>query len=621
MSQRNPKPTLYADRAAVTSDRVTLAAKRASSVPTADPPASATATLVVVTVPASATTDLPSTAVPAVTMSLATVVPTPIPTLVPVSATIVAALTEAPAAAAKAPTVAKAAGPASKATTSSAAKATAVPTVIPAARPAAAPTTTVKAAVAVAPAPPTTALPAAVDFSTITASATAMVPLGPKPPWWPPRMPPSLIGADDPILWCDRAHCLLDPCGRAHSPGPDFPPISASGNAPPKSHARKCKENKGKGKAKDLNVDLNRAIKLSIGQKTDVGTGASSSRCAATHAIIDGTPTSPKHLHTNSAARNTPTSPLKQHCADEGEYRDGQKRRQAEPHPRFNCLSPTFDTLDGKPPHGSFVPFHEHLTRVIYGLSTCTLYHNHPAHQLSHILIRSPGLAENNGPDPIAWLIAGIDNDQAQALINMGYLCSDMLTIFFHEYHPPISGFMGTWQGFAMAKFDTDLAHCIIVDTACRSSHHPLYKCLKLFGDHIITLPINLLSPRSPFVAWNPTNDEEPFNALHGLFQHLVLDTTFHGQGRIYTHPLHCNICLSIDHPTNLCLLLSIPGWLGPTPETISALLDTTHKVLNPRTKKSGSCPCGNKNKGKGKGKDHNDCKGDRKGGDCHRGN
>ncbi|KAJ7794832.1 hypothetical protein B0H14DRAFT_3496627 [Mycena olivaceomarginata] len=243
------------------------------------------------------------------------------------------------------------------------------------------------------------------------------------------------------------------------------------------------------------------------------------------------------------------------------------------------------------------------------------------------LLIGTPGLAENNGPDPIAWLIAGISADQAQTLIDMGCLCSDHITIFFHEYHPPISGFMGTWQGFTMAESDAELAHQIIVDAVLTDpAITPLCTCPPqlLFGNHIITLPINLLSPRGPFVAWNvyiksPTNDEEAFNTLHGLFQRLIIDTPFHGQGRIYTRPLHCNICLSIDHPTNLCLLPSIPGWLGPTPETIGALLDATCEVLNPRAKKSGGRTT--RTRARGKGKDRDDRKGDRKGGDRRRGN
>ncbi|KAJ7901053.1 hypothetical protein B0H14DRAFT_2555844 [Mycena olivaceomarginata] len=746
MAQSNPKPTSYADRAAVTSDRVTRAAKRASSVPTADPPASAAAAPAAAAAPLPVVAELspvadttttgspapiatasPSTATPAVTESTAAAVPAPIPTLVPVSAAIVAALTHGPAATpaavTKAPTAAKAAAPAPKATISSGAKAI----VVPAARPAAAPAAAAKHIAAVATAAPpataaTAALPVAADTATTSAPTAAMAALPAAAPQSAPVASQDVAQSVTAPVPATPAHAVIVPAasstprGGAHSPGPDFPPVSTPSDAPPKSHAQKRKENKGKGKSTapraptppprwisptpsptqsddedflgegctsyDLDADLNRAVQMSVGQTTDMDTGASSSRRAATRAVVNGPPVSPKRPRTDSAARDTPTSPPKRQRADEEAHRDGHQRCRDEPRPRINHPPPTFDTLDGKPPRGSFVPFHEHLTRVIYGLSTRTLYRNHPARQLSQwdevpqpkvvatisggngdriqtaelvrtniadrfnaprtsLLVGTPGLAENNGPDPIAWLIAGISDVQAQALIDMGCLCSDTLTMFFHEYHPPISGFMGTWQGFTMAESDAELAHRIIVDAALADpaitrfvrAHRDSFpadmtadECLELFGEHIITLSINLLSPRGPFVAWNvyiksPTNDEESFNTLHGLFQRLIIDTPFHGQGRIYTRPLHCNICLSVDHPTNLCLLPSIPGWLGPTPETIGALLDATREVLNPRAKKSGSRPRDDKSKGKGKGKDRDDHKGGRKGGDRRRGN
>ncbi|KAJ7312285.1 hypothetical protein DFH08DRAFT_822322 [Mycena albidolilacea] len=322
------------------------------------------------------------------------------------------------------------------------------------------------------------------------------------------------------------AHAVIAPAASstprsgAHSPGPDFPPVSMSSDSPPKSHAQKRKENRSKGKNKaprapspisptpsptqsddevfleegctsyDLDADLNRALKMSVGQTTDMDTGASSSRRAATRAMVNGPPVSPKRPRTDSAVGESPASSPKRQRADEEVHRDGRQRRQDEPRPRINRRPPTFDTL---------------LTRVIYGMSTRTLYRNHPARQLSQwdevpqpkviatisggngdriqtaelvrtsiadrfnapqasLLIGTPGLAENNGPDPIAWLIPGISPDQAQTLIDMGCLCSDTITIFFHEYHPPISGFIGTWQGFTIAESDAELAHRIIVD-------------------------------------------------------------------------------------------------------------------------------------------------------------
>ncbi|KAJ7879090.1 hypothetical protein B0H14DRAFT_2567032 [Mycena olivaceomarginata] len=135
MAQSNPKPTLYADRATVTSDHVTCAVKCASSVPTVNSPASAApagsgtpssgnsqtppiADAPMMGVLASVATASPLTTAPAVTVLSAAVVPTPIPTLVPISAAIVAVPTlQAP------PTTETTALPATTTTTTTAAPA------------------------------------------------------------------------------------------------------------------------------------------------------------------------------------------------------------------------------------------------------------------------------------------------------------------------------------------------------------------------------------------------------------------------------------------------------------------------------------------------------------------
>ncbi|KAJ7804980.1 hypothetical protein B0H14DRAFT_2611859 [Mycena olivaceomarginata] len=198
MAQSNPKPTLYADRATVTSDHVTCAAKCASSVPTVNSPTSAAPAaaallpVVIAKLPpiadaptmgvlASVATASPLTAAPAVTVLSAAVVPTPIPTLVPVSAAIVAVLTRTfaatPTTAVKPPIVTKTAAPASKATSSPAAKGNAVTTTRPAAAPtSAAKTTAAGADIAGPPTTETTALSATTTTTTTAAPAMVLVP-------------------------------------------------------------------------------------------------------------------------------------------------------------------------------------------------------------------------------------------------------------------------------------------------------------------------------------------------------------------------------------------------------------------------------------------------------------
>ncbi|KAJ7696159.1 hypothetical protein B0H14DRAFT_3529851 [Mycena olivaceomarginata] len=42
-----------------------------------------------------------------------------------------------------------------------------------------------------------------------------------------------------------------------------------------------------------------------------------------------------------------------------------------------------------------------------------------------------------------------------------------------------------------------------------------------------------------------------------------------------------CRICPAIDHPTPLCPLPDLPGWLGPTLTTITALEDTSRTAAS----------------------------------------
>ncbi|KAJ7088084.1 hypothetical protein C8R44DRAFT_892884 [Mycena epipterygia] len=116
-------------------------------------------------------------------------------------------------------------------------------------------------------------------------------------------------------------------------------------------------------------------------------------------------------------------------------------------------------------------------------------------------------------------------------------------------------------------------------------------------------------------VALPPYPPTDHFTTLHTLIADLRISTIFNGEGRIY-RPLLCHICQAIDHPTNLCLFPHLPGWMGPTPETIGALEAASHEVLAGCPGKYGSSRRQDNAKenggGKGKGKDRDD----RKGGD-----
>ncbi|KAJ7321908.1 hypothetical protein DFH08DRAFT_969800 [Mycena albidolilacea] len=65
-------------------------------------------------------------------------------------------------------------------------------------------------------------------------------------------------------------------------------------------------------------------------------------------------------------------------------------------------------------------------------------------------------------------------------------------------------------------------------------------------------------------------------NTLRRLFGKLRIMTALHGTAQLQ-RAFRCCICPAIDHPTPLCPLPDLPGWLGPAPATIAALEDASH--------------------------------------------
>jgi hypothetical protein len=73
-----------------------------------------------------------------------------------------------------------------------------------------------------------------------------------------------------------------------------------------------------------------------------------------------------------------------------------------------------------------------------------------------------------------------------------------------------------------------------------------------------------------------PTAACEHWSHLRRLFGKLKIITALHGMARLQ-RAFRCHICLAIDHPTVLCPLPGLPGWLGATPATIASLEDASH--------------------------------------------
>ncbi|KAF8151065.1 hypothetical protein K438DRAFT_1988334 [Mycena galopus ATCC 62051] len=455
------------------------------------------------------------------------------------------------------------------------------------------------------------------------------------------------------------------------SPSPcrsSFPPLPSPTIEPIVSHAQKRKGTKGKGKEQqtkatssrpltiplpplrfsspspppspspapggifgdsctsyDEDADLARGIALSLGHQTDAGMGASSSR----RPRDDATPVSPpKRQRADSSWRaNVPAT----------------EERCPQPPPLYGITSSVLfrGVTDHQRAQWDAAPGPKALAYVVGGngdiMQTTEMLRTTIANRFNiphdEVLIGSPGRTER-GPDPIAWLIGGLRQYELEYFLDATFLSSDDISIFFHAYSPPITGFIGTFAGFTIPVSNAVLAENTIVDYAANDpaiTRHvranrdafppetPADHCLDLWLDSIRAEPIELLSPRGgTFTAWNvyvrsPARHEATFAVLQSLFAALVMDTTFSGQGRIHPRALHCVLCLGCDHPLGLCFTRHIPGWLGLTPDTIRAWMVDTRDALAPPAKKfikGGKRDDKKDVKGKGKGKDT------RKGGD-----
>ncbi|KAJ7866289.1 hypothetical protein B0H13DRAFT_2352577 [Mycena leptocephala] len=77
-----------------------------------------------------------------------------------------------------------------------------------------------------------------------------------------------------------------------------------------------------------------------------------------------------------------------------------------------------------------------------------------------------------------------------------------------------------------------------------------------------------------------PTNDGSHWSQLLRLFGKLQIMTALYGTAQLQ-RVFRCHICPGIDYPTALYPLPSIPGWLGPTPTTITALEDVSRQAAS----------------------------------------
>ncbi|KAJ7907792.1 hypothetical protein B0H13DRAFT_1879246 [Mycena leptocephala] len=230
-----------------------------------------------------------------------------------------------------------------------------------------------------------------------------------------------------------------------------------------------------------------------------------------------------------------------------------------------------------------------------------------------------------NGTSPDLWLVAGIPAHLAQAIIDQQIISSSRITFFAFPYEMPIVGFVGVFAGFTLPNNVTgaNAARDLIRTTTEANNeisqfvqtHRDAFgpqvsagQAWELFLASIAVHGIVLLVNNTTTVAWR-----------------LHIMTTLYGTAQLQ-RVFRCRICPGIDHPTALCPLPSIPGWLGPTPTTVAALEDASRQAASKaqeRNRANSSANAGSSNprasKGRGKGpsndKPRKDGKG-KKGGD-----
>jgi hypothetical protein len=205
-----------------------------------------------------------------------------------------------------------------------------------------------------------------------------------------------------------------------------------------------------------------------------------------------------------------------------------------------------------------------------------------------------------NGPSPVLWLVAGLPPHLAQAVLERPVLSSRRITLFTIPFNMPITRFVGTFGGFTLpnsqggADAARDLLQMAIRANADitefvrthRDAFDPQVsadQAWHIFSNSVVVEGMELLVNNTVTVAWQlgvtpPTNDHGAWIQLRRLFGCLSVMTALHRTARLQ-RSYRCHICPSINHPTGLCPFPCLPGWLGPTPDTITALAEASRQA------------------------------------------
>ncbi|KAJ7653866.1 hypothetical protein B0H17DRAFT_1214524 [Mycena rosella] len=296
------------------------------------------------------------------------------------------------------------------------------------------------------------------------------------------------------------------------------------------------------------------------------------------------------------------------------------------------ALPPLWLTADGLPPRGSFTPtpaggFHPIVyspEALLHGVPPdLTVMYDDVAQPKFFVVVsggngavmRTHGLIREalgdfsnidptsftlctlptaaNGTSPALWLVADIPPQLAQAIVDNRIISSIRITLFPLPYSMPIIGFVGVFAGFTLPNTDAGAIVARDLIRTAIAANNEIAQFVQTHRDafgpqtsaeqawtmflasvavHGIVLRVNDTNT----VAWRlyvdpSTNDRNFWGQCRRLFGKLQIMTALYGTARLQ-RAFRCHICPSTDHPTPLCPLPNTPGWLGPTPATITAL-------------------------------------------------
>ncbi|KAJ7233782.1 hypothetical protein C8J57DRAFT_1532098 [Mycena rebaudengoi] len=234
----------------------------------------------------------------------------------------------------------------------------------------------------------------------------------------------------------------------------------------------------------------------------------------------------------------------------------------------------------------------------------------------------------HNGTSPALWLVADLPNNLAQALINKSVISSTNITFYPIPYAMPIIGFGATLALRFLRTVITESSEITQFVQTHRDTFGPQVSAAQAwetFLASIVVSSIVLLDNDICTVAWRlyvnpPTNNHEIWALLRRLFAKLSIMNAKYCTACLMKR-IRCRICPAIDDLTGLCPLPHVPGWLGPTAATITALEEAGRAATakaqerNSSAVASGSCSNAGNGRAPNNNKSHFDGKG-KKGGD-----